>query len=145
MKKRVTFLILTLIAMVTSFSFTSCSKDDDAPVVTENYYLQLSSIVTNCVDANGQSIEGALKDTWVSASKADSQGKVLIGNVTSEIATQWFEEYVNTFKTTFNDTYSGKNLLPEGGYINYNFSLVRENRSIKSTSVYVTNSGAIFH
>ena len=142
MKKKVCFLMLTLIAAITSLSLTSCGSDDE-PQVKSNYYFKLSSVDTNCLDANGESIAPTVKNDWITANKADAQGKISLGKMTRENAEKAFDANVNSLRTQANDFYVGK--LPQDGYIDYNFSLVVQSSAVngteKSATIRVTNSG----
>lgn len=145
MKKKVTFLMLTLIAVFASLTLGSCDKKDE-PQNVENYYLQLSSIVTNLVNEEGQSLEPALREEWIQAFNADSQGKVLLGKTTVQNAEDAFDESMYNIRNAYDDAYRGKDLLPEGGFIHYNFSLINESGSRwESASINVTNSGAVLN
>lgn len=144
MRKKVNFLMLTLIAMVASLAFSSCSKDDE-PKSVENYYFVLTSVKTNLVDPNtGQSIAPALKEELISGSADfDSNGKFHMGKTTKDSALNAFEQSVEAYKRSFNEAYAGKNLLPEGGFIDYNFVLQTQSGSTVTTStIRVTNDGA---
>lgn len=143
MKKKVTFLMLTLVAMVASISFTSCDKDDE-PTYTDNYYLTLSNVVTNCIDANGESIAPALKEAWISDFNANSNGQFSIGKTSKEEAIKAFDQSISNIKDAYNATYKGTNLLPEGGYFDLYFTLTSSSSSssIRSATVRVSNSGA---
>lgn len=139
MKTKLNMLMLTLIAMFACLSLSSCDKDND-PVGSA--YVQLSSVDTNCIDANGISIASAVESEWITTNKADSQGKVLIGKTSLDRAEELFDQNIASMMTQFNDLYAGKNLLPESGYITYHFSLIFNNAAIRHASITVTNEGA---
>ena len=143
MKKKVTFLMLTLVTLVTSISFISCNKDDE-PTITENYYLQLTTVETNLVNANtGESLAAALRDAFLADPQFDSSGKFSIGKTTKENAIDAFNQSIENFRKALNDVYAGKELLPENGYVVYNFVLQNQSGTkVKSASLRVTNSGA---
>ncbi len=142
MRKKLNFLMLTLITMIASISLSSCDKVDDA-LTGEEYYIQLTSVDTNLINEDGQSLGSALKSEWISANKASSDGKKSMGRLTYENAEKAFSSNINSMISQFNDIYAGKNLLPEGGYIDYNFSLVSKSEGPYSrASIRVTNSGA---
>lgn len=142
MKKKACFLMLTLIAVIASLSLTSCDKVDDV-LTGEEYFIQLTSVDTNCLDANGQSIANVCKSEWISANKASSDGKLSMGKLTYESAEKAFAANLSSMRTQFNEAYAGKNLLPDGGYIQYNFSLVTKSGGPYSrSSITITNSGA---
>ena len=143
MKKKLSFLMLTLVALVASISFTSCDKDDE-PTTTENYYLQLTTVETNLVNANtGESLASTLKEAFLSDPQFDASGKFSIGKTTKEKAIKAFNQSLENFRKSFNDVYAGKDFLPENGYIVYNFVLQNQSGSrVTSASLRVTNSGA---
>lgn len=144
MRKKVYFLMLTLITMVASLAFSSCSKDDE-PKSVENYYFVLTSVNTNLVDPNtGQSLAPALKEELISdSSDLDSNGKFHLGKTTKDRALNAFEKSVENYKRAFNEAYAGKNLLPEGGVIDYNFALQTQSGfTVTTSTIRVTNDGA---
>ena len=68
MKTKIKYLMLTLVAVFACVSISSCSKDDDDPNQgIGNYYFQLYTVESNCIDANGNNIADALKSEWISA------------------------------------------------------------------------------
>ena len=146
MKKKVTFLMLTLVAMVASISFTSCDKDDE-PTYTDNYYLQLTSVQSNLVNQEtGESLDSALKEEFIAGSDLDSSGKFSIGKTSKENAVAAFNQSISNFKQALSNAYVGKNILPNNGYIDYNFVLKNNSGSIvQSTSIRVTNTAASIH
>lgn len=140
MRKKVNFLMLTLIAMVASLAFSSCSKDDEP---TENYYFQLTDVNTNGVDEEGNSMASSLKEQWMADNHADSQGKVTLGKYSRENAIKSFDLTIDALKSQYQEIYAGKNLLPQGCYIDYNFTLLTQSgSSVTSSTIRVTNSGA---
>lgn len=143
MRKKINFMMLTLIATLASLAFTSCSKDDE-PQSVENYFFALTSVGTNLVDANGQSLaQTFIKDLIAASSDLDSNGMFHIGNTTKESALNAFDKSVENYRKSFNDAYAGKNLLPEGGYIDFTFSLLTQSVSVvTSATIHVTNNGA---
>ncbi len=52
----------------------------------EEYYIKLESVETNLIGENGSSLAPALKNEWITANKATSDGKVLLGKLTYENA-----------------------------------------------------------
>lgn len=87
MKTTIKYLMLALVAVFACVSISSCSKDDDDPNMgIGNYYFQLYTVESNCIDANGNNIADALKSEWISANQADAQGKKTIGKTDNESA-----------------------------------------------------------
>lgn len=143
MKKKLSFLMLTLVALVASMSLNSCDKVTEEVFGVENYYLVLSSVDTNLVDANGQSLENTLREAWITAFNANSDGRFSIGKTTEDKAKTAYYESIQNIKSVYDEAYKGKNLLPEGGYFTLNLALIDNSGSrILSSSVRVTNSGA---
>lgn len=146
MKKKVFFLMLAIIAMVASLSLNSCSKVDDAlenAAIGEDYYIQLTSVETNLMNPEtGESLSKELKNEWISANKGDSAGKVSMGKLSYDNAIKAFDANIKALTSQFNSLYAEKNILPEGGYIVYNYSLVTKSSTYKSASIRITNSGA---
>jgi hypothetical protein len=146
MRMKVNILMLILITMITSIAFSSCSKDDE-PQSVDNYYLVLSAVNTNLVDpTTGQSIAPALQEALIKGGELDSNGKFSMGKTTKESAINAFNESVENYKKSFNEVYAGKNLLPEGGYFDYEFTL--QNKSgviVVKATIRVTNAGATSH
>lgn len=140
MKRKLNMLMLTLITLFACLSLSSCDKDND-PILGESAYIQLSSVDTNCLDASGNSIASAVKNEWISANKADSQGKILIGKTSLERAEELFDQNISSLRSQYYDAYVGKNILPEGGYITYNFALIFGNAAIRHASIMITNDG----
>lgn len=140
MRKKINFLMLTLIAMVTSLVFSSCSKDYEP---TENYYFQLTDVNTNGVDVDGNSVASSFNEEWIAANHADSQGRITLGKYSRENAIKSFDLTIDALKGQYQEIYAGKNLLPQGCYIDYNFALLTQAGStVKSSSIRVTNNGA---
>ena len=54
-----------------------------------------------------------------------------------------FDTNIKSLTSQYNSFYAGKNILPEGGYIVYNYSLVAKSSTYKSASIRITNSGAM--
>lgn len=143
MKEKAKLLMLSLIAMIASLSLSSCGNDDE-PQVTEDYYLCLTAVETNLVNAEtGESLASALKAEFISGSELDANGKFHMGNTTMESAENAFNQSIANFTKSFNDAYAGKNLLPENGYIVYRFSMeTKSGKAVETASIRVTNSGA---
>ena len=146
MKTTIKYLMLTLIAVFACVSISSCSKDDDDPNMgSGNYYFQLYRVETNCIDANGNNIAEALKSEWISASQADAQGNMTIGKTDNESARAWFDQTINYLVQVCDDTYRGKNILPENGWIRYSFRLYSDASYGGATAnaiIEITNAGA---
>lgn len=146
MKTKVKYLMLALAAVLACASIVSCSKDDDEDPNkgVGNYYLQLTNVETNCVDANGNNLAETFKAEWISANKADAQGKKIIGNTDNESARSWFNQYITTFVQANDEAYRGKNLLPANCYIRYSFHLGSDasyGGVNEIATIEVTNSG----
>ena len=147
MKKYFKFLMLALVAVLACVSFSSCSNNDDVDPNKGigNYYLQLYAVETNCVDKNGNSIAGNLKEEWIKANNADAQGKKAIGKADNETARNWFNQFISALVDGYNEAYAGKNLLPENGWILYSFSLGSDasyGGASENAIIEITNSGA---
>lgn len=147
MKTTIKYLMLTLIAVFSCVSISSCSKDDDDDPNKGigNYYFQLYRVETNCIDANGNNIAEALKSVWISANQADAQGKKTIGKTDNESARAWFNQYINALVQAYDDAYRGNNLLPENGWILYSFTLGSDASYGGATAnaiIEITNAGA---
>ena len=146
MKTTIKYLMLTLVAVFACVSISSCSKDDDDPNKgIGNYYFQLSDVETNCIDANGNNYADALKSEWISASQADAQGNMTIGKTDNESARAWFDQNINDLVQAYDDSYSGKNILPENGWIRYSFTLYSDASYGGATAnaiIEITNAGA---
>lgn len=144
MKAKLKFLMLALAAVFACVSFTSCSDDED--VVEKgigDYYFQLTGVESNCTDANGKSIIDAFKADWISANKADSNGKMAIGKTDRETAEKWFDNNISSMIDGYSKSYKGK--LPEGGYIRLSFYLgvtPSYGYAGKWATIEITNSGA---
>ena len=137
MKKKVNFMMLTLIVAITSLSLTSCDKADDV----ENYYIELLSVATNCIDVNGESIAPAIKQNWV-LDVANSGERFAIGKTTYDSAIDAFDRSITNMKTGYAEAYVGKNLLPQDGAFELLLALVSKSGSrIKTATIRVTNSG----
>lgn len=144
MKRKFNFLMFAFIAVLACLSFASCDKDDD-PVAVDNYYLQLSEVSSNLVDANGNSLTSALITEWIDAFKADSQGKIAIGKYSDEkSAENGFYKNLDNIVASYNNAYAGKDLLPDDGFFTLKFYLLKEKTIITSASIRVTNSGASY-
>ena len=148
MKKTIKYLMLTLVAVFACVAISSCSKDDDdLNKGIGNYYVQLVGIETNCIDATtGNNLADNLMSEWISANKADAQGKKTIGKADNESARTWFNQNINALVQEYDEMYRGKNLLPENGYIRYYFSLGSDasyGGATENAIIEVTNSGAI--
>lgn len=146
MKTTIKYLMLTLVAVFACVSISSCSKDDDDPNKgIGNYYFQLYTVESNCIDANGNNIADALKSEWISANQADAQGKKTIGKTDNESARAWFNQNINALVQAYDDAYRGKNLLPENGWILYSFTLGSDASYGGATAnaiIKITNAGA---
>lgn len=136
--------IALLIAMVVSMAFVSCGNDDDPDDATgtDIYYLQLTKVVSNLASSDGQSLANALLQEWITINRADNQGRILLGKMTKKSAEEVFDVNISSMTDQFNDLYSGKNILPEGGFIEYHFALTDLGRIIKSDVIKVNNDGA---
>lgn len=142
MKKKLNFLMLTFITMIASLSLISCDKVDNE-LSGDTYYLQLTSVDTNLIAEDGQSLASTLKSEWIAANKASSDGKMSMGKLTYENAEKAFNNNISSMISQLNEVYAGKDLLPEGGYFTYNFSLVTKSEGpFRRASIKVTNSGA---
>lgn len=139
MKKKVFFLMLVIIAMVTSISITSCSKDD--PEEPAEYYFQLTSVNTNCVGQDGELLTSAFKDEFISSFGLNANGRLLLAKNNREGAIKAFNESINNAQKSYEDAYAGK--LPEGGYIEFYCELIMKSGStngpIKSSTIRITN------
>lgn len=146
MKTTIKYLMLTLVAVFACVSISSCSKDDDDPNKgIGNYYFQLSDVETNCIDANGNNLADALKSEWMSVNHADAQGNITIGKTDNESARAWFDQNINDLVQAYDDSYSGKNILPENGWIRYSFTLYSDASYGGATAyatIEITNAGA---
>lgn len=144
MRMKVKILMLTLITMVTSIAFSSCSKDEE-PKSVDDYYLVLSSVNTNLVDATtGQSMALVLLEEANNELGLDSKGEYFFGQTTKESAVNAFNGSVENFRKAYNEAYAGKNLLPEGGFIDYEFILKNKSgETFDKATIRVTNNGAI--
>ena len=80
MKKTIKYLMLTLVAVFACVAISSCNKtdDDDPNKGIGNYYVQLTGVETNCIDATGNNLADIFKSGWITENKADSQGKKTI-------------------------------------------------------------------
>lgn len=140
--------MLTLIAVCASVSLSSCNKEDEVLNGTGNYYVQLCDLETNLCDAKGNSLKLALTEEWIKATKADKQGKLAIGKMNSEKAVIFFNDFIDAFIRSGNETYAGKNILPEGGWILYSFVLDSDasyGGAQKNVIIEISNSGAKKH
>ena len=147
MKTTIKYLMLAFVAVLACASITSCGNDDDDDQNKgiSNYYLQLSSVETNCIDADGNNLADLFKSGWISANQADAQGKIIIGKTDNQTAIALFDEYINELVQAFNDEFYEKNLLPDDGYILYTFYLGSDASYGGATGyvrIKVTNSGA---
>ena len=149
MKKTIKYLMLTLVAVFACVAISSCSKDDDDPDKgIGNYYVQLVGVETNCIDATtGNNMADNFKSGWISANKADAQGRKTIGKTDNETARTWFNQNINALVQAFDEMYRGKNLLPENGYIRYYYFSLGSDASYgganENAIIEVSNSGAI--
>ena len=147
MKKTIKCLMLTLVAVFACVAISSCSKDDDDPNKgIGNYYVQLTGVETNCVDATGNNLADIFKSGWITENKADSQGKKTIGKTDNETARTWLNQYINALVQNADEEFRGKNLLPENGYVRYYFSLGSDasyGGANENAIIEVSNSGAI--
>lgn len=148
MKKTIKYLMLTLVAVLACVAISSCSKDDDDDPNKGigNYYVQLTGVETNCIDATGNNLADTFKSGWITENKADSQGKKTIGKTDNETARTWFNQYINALVQNADEEFRGKNLLPENGYVRYYFSLGSDasyGGANENAIIEVSNSGAI--
>lgn len=148
MKKTIKYLMLTLVAVFACVAISSCSKDDDDDPNKGigNYYVQLTGVETNCIDAAGNNLADIFKSGWISENKADAQGKKTIGKTDNETARTWFNLYINALVQNADEEFRGKNLLPENGYVRYYFSLGSDasyGGANENAIIEVSNSGAI--
>ena len=148
MKKTIKYLMLTLVAVFACVSISSCSKDDDDDPNKGigNYYVQLTGVETNCIDATGNNLADTFKSGWITENKADSQGKKTIGKTDNETARTWFNQYINALVQNADEEFRGINLLPENGYVRYYFSLGSDasyGGANENAIIEVSNSGAI--
>ena len=142
MKKKLNFLMLTFFTIIASLVFSSCSKDDE---LSENYYLQLTDVNTNCIDADGNSIAPSLIEAWKTAADVDPLRGISLGKYSRENAIKSFDLTIEALKSQYQEIYVGKNLLPEGGYITYKFALQTQSGStVTSSSIQVTNDGVSY-
>lgn len=143
MKKKVTFLMLAFIAVFASLSLGSCDKKDE-PQNVGDYYFQLYNVQTNLVNEDGQNLADALYQEWITNNNADSQGRISLKDMTRETAEASFDLTINELQKGYEAAYAGKDLLPQGGLIVYQFTLLTSSGSrIESASIQVTNDGAI--
>ncbi len=145
MKTKIKYLVFAFVALLTSVSFSSCSIDDDEDPNKGigNYYFQLYSVDTNCIDANGNSIANAFKADWIKANNADSNGKKFIGKTDNETARKFFKDNINALVNAYDNLYRGN--LPEGGWITCTFSLDSDaayGGARESAVIKITNFGA---
>lgn len=147
MKKTIKYLMLILVAVFACVAISSCNKTDDDPNKgIGNYYVQLTGVETNCIDATGNNLADIFKSGWITENKADSQGKKTIGKTDNETARTWFNQYINALVQNADEEFRGKNLLPENGYVRYYFSLESDasyGGANENAIIEVTNSGAI--
>lgn len=142
MRKKTNLLMMTLITMITSLVFSSCSKDDESTDLTENYYFQLTDVNTNCVDANGNSVASSLMEEWIIAADADPLRGISLGKYSRDNAIKSFDLTIEDLRSRYQELYAGKNILPEGGYIIYKFALKTQSGSVVThASIRVTNTG----
>lgn len=148
MKKRLISFLLILVAVCASVSLSSCNKEDEVLNGTGNYYVQLWNLETNLCDAEGNSLKLALKEEWIKTVKADKQGRVAIGKMNKENAKKFFNDFVEETIRSGNETYAGKNILPEGGWILYSFVLDSDasyGGAQENVIIEISNSGAKKH
>ena len=145
MKTKIKNLMLTFVVLLACVSISSCSKEEDPNKGIGDYYFQLYGVETNCLDANGNNVADAFKSEWITANKADAQGKIAIGKTDNESARAWFNQNINALVQAYDELYCGKNLLPENGYVRYTFRLGSDasyGGANESATIDVSNSGA---
>lgn len=146
MKKKIIFLALTLISTLISLTLSSCNKEDE---VYSLFYLQFNGISRNVVDENGKSIsEKLMKETFYlkNGQRLYGTNEPLGRFKTYHEACEGCEKELLPLVTELNEMYCGKSLLPEDGYINYNFTLseFQSGNIADHPCIHVTNAGAIY-
>lgn len=133
--------MLALVAVFACVSFSSCDAIEEDLGIAE-YYCKYS-VETNLVDANGNSMTPALMDA-LKAQAGNDECVVKVGKTNKDKALEWFNATIDNELRTADAMYGGKNLLPEGGWIVYSYSLYSDSSegARKSASIEITNSGA---
>lgn len=137
------FFVLTLFSVLASVLISSCSKEE--PEKTQKYYLQLAFVETNCKNINSES----LRAEWIAENEADSQGVIFLGEMTQKEAIDYFENEIKSLSYTFTNIYANKGIIPNGGYLNYSFSLIPESwlpnyGYVRVGVIEINNSGASY-
>lgn len=144
MKSKIKYLMLALVAVFACVSFSSCDAVEEDLLHVYDYYYQLSSVQSNCLDANGNDISSACKEEWKTLVNADANYSIKVGKTTKDKAVEWFNMNIDANRKAYDELYAGKNLLPKGGWIVYTFRLYSDSPEggSKSASIEVSNSGA---
>lgn len=116
MLKKITYLMLVFIVMITTVGSSSCSKDD-----TNDYYYTLASLVVEGFQDFNQdlALRKTIIDEWKTLYHANSQNEVSLGNTTLENAKQKFHRDCDEFSEYVWIRYGSR--VPEEGQINCMF------------------------
>lgn len=108
-------MLMALVALVSVFTFSSCSSDDEGDGF--EWYVTLDAVSTNLQDANGNSMEKALYDAFVfdNGQKYMSIGKQIDTPYTA------FENACAQLQSALQQELASQ--LPSGGTIHYVLSL----------------------
>lgn len=138
MKKTIKFLMLAFVAMLACVSFSSCSEDEEWKESLSTFYISLTKVETNLVDANGKNLAQTYMDEWDQAENA-SNGKKTLGKVEEKSALKAFDQYIESYKSV-NASFCSS--MPKGGILTCNFVLVDEKgKTYKTATVTLTDKG----
>lgn len=138
MKKSIKFLMLAFMAMLACVSFSSCSEDEEWKESLSTFYIGLTNVETNLVDAHGKNLAQTYMDAWDKDENA-SGGKKTLGKADENTALKTFNQYIESFKSVYATVVSS---LPEGGVLKYTFVLVDDKgKTYKTATVTITDKG----
>lgn len=147
MKTTIQYLMLALIVVFTCVSISSCiDEEEDSNLGIGNYYFELVRVETNCIfDSVETNSPDYLYSQWISSNQTDAEGKVNLGKMNREYAREWFAQTIETLVNDYDSAYKGKDILPQNGYIIYQFHLGSDasyGGAEEYSTIYVSNSGA---
>ena len=138
MKKTIKFLMLAFVAMLACVSFSSCSEDEEWKESLSTFYVSLTKVDTNLVDANGNNLAQTYMDAWDKAENA-TNGKKTLGKVEEKNAIKAFDQYIESYKSVNAPLCSS---MPKGGILTFSFVLVDEKgKTYKTATVTLTDKG----
>lgn len=127
---------ITIIAMVATFA--SCSPTDivNEMVGKDEFFITCDSVTTNLISSEtGEELSSALYEAF----EFEGGGKVFeMGYAYEHEAWEVFSTSCTNLRSSLNEMWKGK--LPQGGWIEYYFSLRKDKASgevVKSSSVTV--------